>query len=367
MKALLAIDSFKGCVSSLQANRAAADGVVASGCGADTLTVPVSDGGEGWIEAFREAMGGHLVEVDTFDPMMRRIKACYLMLNDTAVVEIAQASGLTLLKKEERNPLRATSYGTGILVADAIKKGARRLIVGLGGSATSDVGIGMLKAVVDVLAPQQRWDDIALLHDLDVTIACDVNNPLCGPMGAAHVFGPQKGANPEMVAVLDERAHRFALHSSKHFGFDRSETPGAGAAGGLGYAFMQYFGARQQSGIDLLLDTIRFDDMLEAADVVVTGEGASDAQTLMGKLPVGILRRCQRHGVPVALIAGQVKDRQQLLDAGFSMVRCINPEGADMHDAMKPVVALGRIKQTVMDITRAMLSNPSIPPSHAHA
>ena len=158
-----------------------------------------------------------------------------------------------------------------------------RLIVGLGGSATSDVGIGMLKAVVDVLAPQQRWDDIALLHDLDVTIACDVNNPLCGPMGAAHVFGPQKGATSEMVAVLDERAYRFALHSSKHFGYDRSETPGAGAAGGLGYAFMQYFGARQQSGIDLLLDTIRFDDMLEAADVVITG-GELLTEAVKGKL-----------------------------------------------------------------------------------
>ena len=245
-KLLLAIDSFKGCLSSLQANRAAADGVVASGCGAATVVVPVSDGGEGWIDAFHEAMGGVYVEVDTFDPLMRNIKARYLMVGDTAVVEIAQASGLTLLGKDERDPIRATTYGTGIVVADAIRRGARHLIVGLGGSATSDAGVGMLQAIVDVFAPQQLWEDVRQVQGLDVTIACDVTNPLCGEKGAAHVFGPQKGASPRQVEVLDERARRFARQSADHFGYDRSNDPGAGAAGGLGYAFMQYFGAKQQ-------------------------------------------------------------------------------------------------------------------------
>lgn len=354
-KLLLAIDSFKGCLSSLQANRAAADGVVASGCGAATVVVPVSDGGEGWIDAFHEAMGGVYVEVDTFDPLMRNIKARYLMVGDTAVVEIAQASGLTLLGKDERDPIRATTYGTGIVVADAIRRGARHLIVGLGGSATSDAGVGMLQAIVDVFAPQQLWEDVRQVQGLDVTIACDVTNPLCGEKGAAHVFGPQKGASPRQVEVLDERARRFARQSADHFGYDRSNDPGAGAAGGLGYAFMQYFGAKQQSGIDLLLDTIQFDDMLRDADGVITGEGASDAQTLMGKLPMGILRRCRRHDVPVALIAGQVSGRWQLLEAGFSVVRCINPDGADLADAMNPMVASGRISQTVSEIIRDML------------
>ena len=358
-KIILAIDSFKGCVSSAEANRAAADGVAMGTCHTETVTVPVSDGGEGWIEAFHAAMGGSLEEVDTYDPMMRRIKARYLMLDDTAVVEIAQASGLTLLTKEERNPMRATSYGTGIVMSDAINKGARKIVVGLGGSATSDVGTGMLRAMIDKLAPNGRWDDIPQIQHIDFTIACDVRNPLCGPLGAAHVFGPQKGATLEMVDMLDERAKRFAQQSAKHFGYDCSEMPGAGAAGGLGYAFMQYFGAKQQPGIDLLLDIIGFDELIKDADGVITGEGASDKQTLMGKLPMGILNRCKKHGLATALVAGQVKDREMLLDAGFHIVRCINPDGADIREAMKPEVAIGRIKQTVAEISKELLSHPT--------
>ena len=349
-KIILVIDSFKGCVSSRLANNAAADGVKAIGNDFLTKTVTVSDGGEGWIDAFHEAKGGDYVEVDTYNPMMKRIKAKYLLLDDTAVVEIAQASGLTLLGKEERNPLRATSYGTGVIIADAMKKGIRKFVVGLGGSATSDAGIGMLKAVVDKMAPHGTFGDIIGLDALDFTVAVDVNNPLCGYNGAAAVYGPQKGATPEMIAVLDERARRFAQHSAKHFGYDCSERPGAGAAGGLGYAFMQYFKATSRPGIDLLLDIIGFDGMVKDADLVITGEGASGAQTLMGKLPMGVLSRCGIQGVPVALIAGQVKDRQQLLDAGFHVVRCINPQGCDIQEAMKPDVAIERIKRTVMDI-----------------
>ena len=268
MKVVIAIDSFKGCLTSKEANEAAAEGIKMAYPDAEIVEVPVSDGGEGYMEAFHAAIGGQLEEVTVRDPLMRPIRAKYLLQNEMAVIEIAQASGLTLLTQEERNPMVATSYGTGQLVADAVRKGARHIIVGLGGSATSDAGIGMLRAIIDTFAKngriygqnsptQSRWDDIEVLKDVTFTIASDVKNPLYGENGAAHVFAPQKfaieqgeselvsisereqtrpkvkGATPEMILRLDERAKKFAEISARHFGYDRSQMPGAGAAGGL--------------------------------------------------------------------------------------------------------------------------------------
>ena len=346
-KIIVAIDSFKGCLTSTEANQAASEGVLYKMPEAEVVQVPVSDGGEGWLEAFRAAIGGEIVEVNVKDPLTRPIVAQYLIQGDTAVIEIAKASGLTLLSSEERNPMIATSYGTGQLVVDAVRKGCKHIIVGLGGSATSDCGIGMLRAIIDAFAKGGSWDDVRELDNVCFTIATDVKNPLCGENGAAYVFAPQKGATQEQVLALDARAKRFAEASAKHMGRDCQNVPGAGAAGGLGYAFQQYMNAECRSGIDLLLETIHFDDLLQDADLVITGEGSADRQTLMGKLPFGILQRAQRHDVPVMLIAGRIADEQILLDAGFSRVACINPLGLPLDIAMQPATAKENIRKTV--------------------
>ena len=376
-KIIVAIDSFKGCLTSIEANRAAVEGILARMPEAEVLPIPVSDGGEGWLEAFRSptptlspvgrgtsptptipsregsptptlpSREGVVVEVDVRDPLMRNITAPYLVIGDTAVIEMAKASGLTLLSEEERNPMIATSYGTGQLVADAVRRGCRHIIVGLGGSATSDCGIGMLRAIIDNFAKHGSWDDVHKLDAVHFTIATDVTNPLCGENGAAHVFAPQKGATQEKIQLLDARAKRFAEVSARHFGYDCQNMLGAGAAGGLGYAFLQYMNAERRSGIDLLLDTIGFDRLLDSASLVITGEGASDRQTLMGKVPYGILQRAKVHQVPVALIAGRTEDRQELLNAGFSQVVCINPPDLPAEEAMKPETAKRNIFDTM--------------------
>lgn len=350
MKVVVAIDSFKGCLTSKEANQAATEGIRSVFPDAEIVQIPVSDGGEGFMEAFHSAIGGELVEVTVKDPLMRPILAKYLLKDETAVIEIAQASGLTLLTKEERNPMVATSYGTGQLVADAVRKGAKQIIIGLGGSATSDAGIGMLRALIDTFARHGEWDDIKELKDIRFTIASDVKNPLCGENGAAHVFAPQKGATPEMVLLLDERARKFAQVSARHFGYDRSETEGAGAAGGLGYAFLQYLDAECKPGIQLLLETIQFDEIVKNADLIITGEGSADRQTLMGKLPMGILK--QAGNVPVYLIAGKIGDHEALVKAGFSRVECINPEGFSLEEAMRKEVATRNISNTVASLSK---------------
>ena len=372
-KIIVAIDSFKGCLTSAEANQAACEGLLSKMPDAKVVQVPVSDGGEGFMEAFQTAMGGSIVEVNVKDPLMRTIVAQYLLQGDTAVIEIAKASGLTLLSPEERNPMVATSYGTGQLVVDAVRKGCKHIIVGLGGSATSDCGIGMLRAIIDSLTSGRacsrsaiesssdcsrsiaafskggNWDDVRELDDVRFTIATDVTNPLCGENGAAHVFAPQKGATDEQVLALDARAKRFAEASAKHLGRDCQNNPGAGAAGGLGYAFLQYMNANCRSGIDLLLDTIHFDDLLQDANLVITGEGSADRQTLMGKLPFGILQRAQHHHVPVMLIAGRIADEQLLLDAGFSRVACINSPDLPLEIALQPATAKENIRRTIAE------------------
>lgn len=347
MKIIIAIDSLKGCLSSVLANLSATEGVLSVLSDANIVQIPVSDGGEGWLSAYHAAIGGELVTLPVRDPLMRWIEAQYLVKDTTAVIEIAQASGLTLLTLKERNPLVATSYGTGQIVANAVRRGCREIIIGLGGSATSDCGKGMLRALIDNFAKQGSWHDITELKEVRFTIATDVANPLCGSEGAAHVFAPQKGATPEMVEELDGIAQRFADLSAKHFGFDRQNEPGAGAAGGLGYAFLQYMNADCHSGIELLLEAVGFDMLLQDASLVITGEGSADRQTLMGKLPFGILQSAKRHQVPVALIAGRIGDCQQLLEAGFTHVECINPPCLPLEEAMKPTVAQQNIKTTV--------------------
>ena len=334
MNIIIAIDSFKGCLSSALANQSAADGVLSVSADVKVVQMPVSDGGEGWLSAYHAAIGGELITKTVRDPLMRWIEAQYLVKDQTAVVEIAQASGLPLLTAEERNPMVATSYGTGQLIVDAVRRGCKEIIVGLGGSATSDCGKGMLRAIIDAFAQQGTWDDITELQNVRFTIATDVTNP------------------PEMVQELDAITRRFADLSAKHFGFDRQNEPGAGAAGGLGYAFLQYMNAGCRSGIELLLEAVNFDTLLQDASLVITGEGSADRQTLMGKLPFGILQSAKRHQVPVALIAGRIGDRQQLLDAGFAHVECINPPGLSLEEAIQPSVAQQNIKTTVQRLLK---------------
>lgn len=353
-KYIIAVDSFKGCLTSGEAEAAVADALRNGVEDVETVCFPMSDGGEGMLGAFTAALGGKIIGAYVHDLVMRRRRAEYGITPDgTAVIEAAEACGLTLLAEEERNPLRATTYGVGELVAAAVKMGCRKFIIGLGGSGTSDAGIGMLRALTDRLAPRGGTIDDALRGELGqcrFTLACDVENPLLGENGAAVVFAPQKGATPDMLPVIERRAERFARASAAHFGFDRSGQPGAGAAGGLGYAFMQYLDAVMCPGADLLLDLCGFDDALCGATAVITGEGRADRQTLMGKLPLRVMRRAAAKGVPVWLIAGRADNEDELVKAGFGRVVSITPDGANLDDAMKKDVAAGNIRSAISGV-----------------
>lgn len=340
MNVVVAIDSFKGCLRSAEANRAAAEGVHAACPTAKVREVTVSDGGEGFLDAFYDAIGGEIVRVTVKDPLERDVEARFLLKSETAVLEVAEACGLNRVKPKERNPLKATSYGVGQLLTEAVSRGAKRLIVGLGGSATSDAGQGMLEALrAGSFLTDNRQ---SRTEGLEVIIATDVDNPLCGENGAARVFAPQKGASKEMVELLDAQARMFAKQSAQTMGFDCSGELGAGAAGGLGYAFMQFLRAKRRSGIEVLLEALRWDEWIGEADLILTGEGCADRQTLMGKLPKGILQHAK--SVPVYLLAGQVHDRDLLLQAGFADVRSINPPDLPLAEALRKEVATNNLR-----------------------
>ena len=357
-KIIIACDSYKGCLSSREVNEAIVSGVkewnaedAASGienvdsedASPEIICLEMSDGGEGMLDAFLSAMKGERVSIHAHDALMRWIEAEYGIVNDTAIIEIAQTAGLALIEPEQRNPLKATSWGVGEMIMNAYRRGVRRFIVGLGGSATSDCGIGMLKAMGD------DWKKIR--QECSFVLASDVTNPLCGENGAAHVFAPQKGADPKMVEMLDVRARKFAEVSAKHFGYDRSEVPGAGAAGGLGYAFLQYFGAEVSAGAELLLREIGFDEMIRDADLVITGEGHSDRQTLMGKLPQRILEHVLKNkattDLQIWLVSGGISEKQALLDAGFDQVLAVSPQNMDLEEAMNPEIAKRNIANAI--------------------
>ena len=357
-KIIIACDSYKGCLSSREVNEAIASGVkewdsedASSGienvdsedASPEIICLEMSDGGEGMLDAFLSAMKGERVSIHAHDALMRWIEAEYGIVNDTAIIEIAQAAGLALIEPEQRNPMKATSWGVGEMIMNAYRRGVRHFIVGLGGSATSDCGIGMLKAMGD------DWKKIR--KECTFMLASDVTNPLCGENGAAHVFAPQKGADAEMVEMLDARARKFAEVSAKHFGYDRSEVPGAGAAGGLGYAFLQYFGAEISAGAELLLREIGFDEMIQDADLVITGEGHSDRQTLMGKLPQRILEHVLKNkattDLQIWLVSGGVSEKQTLLDAGFDQVLAVSPQNMDLEEAMNPEIAKRNIANAI--------------------
>lgn len=336
-KIVIACDSYKGCLSSSEVAGAAAKGVAEVYPDCEIVRLAVADGGEGTVDALVETLGGHLEWAEVSDPLGRPVKAAYGIAGDLAIIESAAACGLTLLSKEERNPLITTTKGLGELILAAIDHGCRRFLVGLGGSATNDGGMGMISA--DGFLERARG--------LSFTVACDVDTPYIGAHGASRVFGPQKGASEEDVEILEERLRGYALKILKDTGIDVSDMVGAGAAGGLGGAFRAYLGAELKRGVDLVLDQIGFDNIIDGADLVITGEGCSDYQTLKGKTASGVLERAKRKGIPVMLVSGAIRDGQMLRDGGFGVIAAASPQGMSLAEAMRPETAEHNIYETV--------------------
>lgn len=341
MKVIIAPDSFKECLSSPQVAAAMADAVRARWPEAQVVEIPLADGGEGTLEVLSSALGARPMKADVHDPLGRHVEARYACVGRTAIIEVAQAVGLSLLSPSERNPLKASSLGLGDLLVAAYDEGCTRFVVGLGGTATCDGGAGML------LAP-----GIERLRGVSFELLCDVDAPFVGPRGAARVFAPQKGATPQEVEVLEERMHRQAYALQVRTGVDVSALPGAGAAGGLAGALMACFCATMQPGIDRILDLVHFNDALSDASLIITGEGKSDAQTLMGKVPMGVLRHAgARAGdVPVALLSGRIEDRPTLEHAGFHPVVEVTPRPLPLQEALAPRVAIQNLHQAVLEM-----------------
>ncbi|KXG74348.1 Glycerate 2-kinase [Fervidicola ferrireducens] len=336
VKILIAPDSFKGSLTSLQAANAIERGIlkVAScvGVKVDVDKVPMADGGEGTVEAIICAAGGRMVRTKVLDPLGRETDSFFGVLPDgTAVIEMAAASGLNLLKPEERNPMKTTTYGTGQLIKAALDYGSRKLIIGIGGSATNDGGVGMAQALgISFLDAEGKeigfgGGELSKIAKIDVSrldprakeaeivVACDVKNVLCGPQGASAVYGPQKGATPEMVEILDQNLRHMASMIKRDLGKDVADVPGSGAAGGLGAALMAFLEARMKPGIEIIMEIARLEEKIKGADVVITGEGSTDSQTLYGKVPLGIARVARRWRTPVVCLSGSLKEGYEAL------------------------------------------------------
>lgn len=368
-KIVVASDSFKGSLTSLDVAQNVEKAIREVYPLCDVLKVNVADGGEGTMEALQQTLGGVRVSLVVKDPLGREIEATYVILNDgiTAVVEMSAASGLPLLKSDERNPLKTSTYGTGQLICDALDRGCRKILVGIGGSATNDAGMGMLQALgfrfLDAQGNQLQpvGENLQLVSSIDSTgrhpdldktefvVACDVKAPLYGRNGAAYVFAPQKGADQKMVELLDAGLRHFSEVSSAMAGYDCSQMQGTGAAGGLGYAFRQYLDARLERGIEMVLDAIGFDDIISGADLVITGEGRVDSQTLTGKTPFGVAQHAHRQRIPVVVIGGSVEiDVLQVRKAGFNDVIQVTPLDMPLSVAMRPEVAAENVYNAII-------------------
>lgn len=360
---IAAFDSMKGSLTSREAGEAVCEAISGLRPDAETDIVVVADGGEGTSGALMAALGGSVAECHVCGPAGDSVLARYGISADhgTAIMEMASASGITLVDENERNPMRTTTFGVGQMILDAARRGCRHIMIGLGGSATNDGGMGMLSALgvrfldsagVELepvgcnLMNVSRIDTSGmpeLVRSLKVTVACDVDNPLYGPDGAAYVFAPQKGADPAMVKSLDRGLRNYARVVSEAVGKDVAVVRGAGAAGGMGAAFAAFLNSEIKRGIDVILDAAGFDELLKDATLVITGEGSMDRQTLMGKAPAGVLRRAMRASVPVVAFAGRVSDREALLAAGFEGVEAITPVSMPLEVAMRPETARGNL------------------------
>lgn len=375
MKVVIAIDSLKGSLSSMEAGMAIKDGILAAKPDAEVIVKPLADGGEGTTDALIEGMNGERIDLTVTGPMHTPVDAYYGYLKDTntAVMEMASAAGITLVPDSEKNPLLATSYGVGEMINDAIQRGCRNFIIGIGGSVTNDGGIGMLKALGvrfldengedageggQALAKVARIDVSGmnpLLKECHIQVACDVNNPLCGENGSTYVYGSQKGVTEDMKKTLDEAMVHFARVTSETLENDYMNAPGAGAAGGLGYAFLAYTGAALTPGIELILDAVGLEEELSGADVVVTGEGRLDFQTAMGKAPVGVARLAKKYNAKVIAFAGSVTKEatacnKEGIDAFFPILRSV----CTLAEAMDPVAARNNMTATVEQVFRLL-------------
>ena len=347
MKVVIAIDSFKGSLSSLEAGEAVREGVLKADGSAEVVIRPLADGGEGTVDALAIGLGGEMIEADVTGPLGERVRAKYCIVKgSTAVIEMAQAAGLPLVPAELRNPMNTTTYGVGELILDAIRRGCRSFIVGIGGSATNDGGTGMLSALgfefldkngekialgargLEALASVSAENVIPELRECSFRVACDVNNPLCGERGCSAVYGPQKGATPESVKIMDGWLGKYAEVAKSVFPNADPNYPGAGAAGGLGFAFKTFMNASLESGIGIILDETELERHIADADVVVTGEGRIDFQTAMGKAPIGVAKLAKKHGKRAIAFAGCVTaDAEECnnhgIDAFFPIIRGI--------------------------------------------
>lgn len=372
MKVVVAIDSLKGSLSSIEAGEAIKEGILKV-CDAKVLVKPLADGGEGTVEALISGMNGIEQKVTVIGPLKEKVECIYGILpqNNTAIIEMAGAAGITLVPENLRNPLLATTYGVGEVIKDSIKKGCRNFIIGIGGSATNDGGIGMLQAlgfefydenmekvslggkVLAEIRHIKTENKLSELSECSFKIACDVSNPLYGENGAAYVYGPQKGANSEVVKELDLGLQNYANVVKEELGIDIAEVSGTGAAGGLGYAFLAFLNAKLESGIKIILEEIKLEDDIRDADYVITGEGKLDAQTAMGKAPIGIAKLAKKHGKKVIAFAGCITDEAvKCNDEGIDAYFSITNKVMDLTEAMDKEVAKRNMTQTTMQVFR---------------
>ena len=375
MRVVVAIDSFKGSMSSLEAGEAISNGIKKAHKDAEVEIRPLADGGEGTVEALSIGMGGRLVNVDVTGPVGRKVSAVYGIVDSskTAIIEMSQAAGITLVSGDEKNPLYTTTFGVGELIKDAINKGCRHFVVGIGGSATNDCGIGMLQALgyefLDKEGNQVGFGasgvrDIVSIRDENVIkelsecyfrVACDVNNPLCGDLGCSAIYGPQKGATKEMVADMDGWLKKYSKIVKEKYPDADSEYPGTGAAGGLGYAFFNFTNSKLESGIKIVLDETKLEEYVKDADIVVTGEGRLDHQTVMGKAPVGVANIAKKYNKKVIAFSGSVTEdagvcNEHGIDAFFPILRRI----VTLEEAMQTDTAKQNLTDTAEQVFRLL-------------
>lgn len=366
-KIIIASDSFKGSVSSMEVAMEAEQAVLNIYPQCEVLKVAVADGGEGTTEALVSSMGGSLVNCNVTGPLQDPVVCSYGLLNKgtMAVIEMASASGLTLIPEEKRNPMLATSYGTGQLIKDALFRGCEEILIGIGGSATNDGGTGMLQAlgfrfldekgkelgvggqILELIHYIDETEALPQLQNARIKVACDVHNPFYGINGAAHVFAGQKGADEEMILLLDKGLRNFSQVIQKKYMLDVNAFPGSGAAGGLGGALIGFLKAEMRSGIELVLETIAFDKLIEGADLIITGEGKFDRQTSMGKTPFGILQAGSKQHIPVIALGGSVENVEELNKHGFLAVLSIQPYPVTIDKAMEKEFTRKNIRRVV--------------------
>ncbi|MGD1816800.1 MAG: glycerate kinase [Pleomorphochaeta sp.] len=356
MKVVIASDSFKGSATSLDVASAIERGIHKADESVQIIKFPVSDGGEGLIEVINSLEGYYKVEIEVNDPLFNKIKASYVRNEDTAFIEMAIASGLPLVPNEKRNPLYTTTYGTGELIKHALDNGIKNLVIGIGGSATNDGGIGMLSALgakfydennelikpIGINIAKIKSFDLSTLDNnlstSQISVACDVDNPLCGINGASYIYGPQKGADQETVEYLDKSLENFSKLVKKE---KEALEPGSGAAGGLGFALKAFLNAELTSGIELVLTAIGFEEAVAKADLVITGEGKIDGQSKRGKVPVGVAKLAKKWEVPVIALAGDIgKGTEALYDLGIDGIVSTTSRAMPLEEAMKNSLSL---------------------------